>query len=281
MYELGRSAAQSQVGTNNALALLGPKAQQATVHSNPMSLELGGQSTCSHVLCSLDILQFVSKRNQIIAIVAAVLAVLLVVGGGFYFARLKGTPNSGPQPTAPASSAISQSASPSTLTCTTTTEGFVPVRYTIEGSMDVDEKVLSLGQDDEGNIAAPPPSENRAASWWNEGPQPGTEGKTVLSIHTYRNGKALGNEMYKDGQSQLQPGDTIKLYGDKGEVACYKFTEAKKIGVEEYDPDSDMMVDFEGDPELAIIICWDFDAKAEDAGQEAWKSRVFFYGDLF
>lgn len=227
----------------------------------------------------------VNTRNKIIAIVAAVVALILVVAGGLYLARPKDKPEAAPTPSAsasaPASSTVPSPSPSKKLTCTTTTDGFVPVRYTFSGALKADEKVLSLGQDEEGNIAAPPPAEKRTAAWWNEGPKPGTPGKTVLSIHTYRNGKALGNEMYKDGTSQMKPGDEIKIYGENGEVACYKFTEAKKVMVDEYDPDSDVMVDFEGDSEVAIIICWDFDGKAEDQGQEAWKSRVFFYGELF
>lgn len=157
--------------------------------------------------------------------------------------------------------------------CSTTTGSFVPNRFTID-ALNADEPVVALGQDAEGNIAAPPLDEPRMASWWNEGPRPGSDaGKAVLSIHTYRNGKALGNEMWAGEQSELKPGDLIKLYGPNGEVQCYEFTETKKVFVKDYDPNSDVMVDFEGDPMLAIIICWDFDAKTEN-----WDSRIFFYG---
>ena len=156
--------------------------------------------------------------------------------------------------------------------CAAPGAGFVPDRFTIE-SLGADEPVVALGLDSKGNIAAPPLNEPRMASWWNEGPKPGSDkGKAVLSIHTYRNGKALGNEMYAGGENQLKPGDLIKLYGPDGKVQCYEFTEAKKVWVKDYDPESDIMVDFEGDPMLAIIICWDFNKGTED-----WDSRVFFY----
>lgn len=233
-----------------------------------------------------------------LVIVAAVVAVILVVVGGLYLARPAPTPDtaglpspgpvtSAPESESPTSSAAAPSADASSAPaaqyeCTTATEGFEPVRYTFEGGLTVDEKVLALGEDENGNIAAPPPAEKRTASWWSNGPKPGpTEGKAVLSIHTYRNGGALGNEMYEGGESRLKPGDLIKLYSSDGEVACYEFTEAKKVWVDEYDPDSDVMIDFEGAPELAMIICWDFDGSAdEDAGEDPWKSRVFFYGSL-
>lgn len=149
---------------------------------------------------------------------------------------------------------------------------FVPVRYTMENpAMEAD--VVSLGLDADGAIAAPPKDQPTTASWWNQGPMAGADmGKTVLSIHTYRSGGAQGNAMYEGGQNQLEPGDLIKLYGADGEVACYEFTEALKVWVDEYDPDSDIMVDFEGDPMLAIIICWD-----HIAGTDDWDSRIFFY----
>lgn len=153
-----------------------------------------------------------------------------------------------------------------------TDAGFVPVRFEIE-RFGTDEKVVSLGLDGDGFIAAPPKSEPSTASWWNQGPAAGAKaGKTVLSIHTYRRGGALGNQLFEGGQSQLQPGDRIILRGRQGEVACYDFVEAKKVAVEDYDPDSDTMVDYDGNPLLTMIICWD-----HRKGTDLWDSRVFFY----
>lgn len=160
--------------------------------------------------------------------------------------------------------------------CTQVTEGFVPHRFTIE-ALGADEKVIALNLDKDGNIAAPPFDQPRTASWWSGGPMPGDDrGKAVMSIHTYNPSlpPALGNEMYEGGESQLNPGDLIKLYGNDGQVQCYEYTGITKIWVDEYDPDSDVMVDFEGDPELAIVICWDFDNATRD-----WDSRILFYAD--
>lgn len=159
--------------------------------------------------------------------------------------------------------------------CTQPTEGFVPNRFTIE-SLGADEPVIALDLDKDGNIAAPPFDEPRMASWWSGGPKPGDDaGKAVLSIHTYNPSlpPALGNEMYEGGRSQLEAGDVIKLYGPDGEVMCYEYTHDLKVWIDEYDPDSDVMYDFEGDPQLAIIICWDFDPRTRD-----WDSRILFYG---
>lgn len=148
----------------------------------------------------------------------------------------------------------------------------MPVRFEIE-RFGTDEPVISLGLDSTGAIAAPPKSEPNMASWWNQGPAAGvTAGKTLLSIHTYRRGGALGNRLYEGGQSALQPGDRIVLRGAAGEVACYDFVEAKKVFVEDYDPSSNVMVDYSGDPLLTMIICWD-----HRSGTDIWDSRVFFY----
>lgn len=151
-------------------------------------------------------------------------------------------------------------------------EGFVPESFRMENP-EADEPVLSLGLDAEGNIAAPPVDQPRTASWWNQGPRAGSEaGKVVMSIHTYRNGGALGNEMYSDAGPSLVAGDLVMLEDAEGRTACYEFVEANKVWVDEYDPDSDVMVDFVGDPMLAIVICWDFDWDTE-----IWDSRVLFY----
>lgn len=218
-----------------------------------------------------------SKRNRIIAISVAALVVLgliiwLVFGrSGGDTAEPTPVTTQSPSATAPASPSASPSADPEACQ-PTTEEGFVPTRLVMTNP-EADSPVLSLGQDSDGAIAAPPLDEPRTASWWNGGPTAGSQaGKVVLSIHTYRTGDALGNEMYADGESTLQPGDIIKLYGEEGEVACYEFVEAKKVWVDEYDPDSDVMVDFEGDPLLTMIICWDFQSDTEE-----WDSRIFFY----
>ncbi|SDY34859.1 class F sortase [Tessaracoccus flavus] len=183
-----------------------------------------------------------------------------------------GAPASTVAPAAPAKP--SNPDDPGLAECTAVSDGFVPERYAIE-AVGAKARVLSLGLDNEGNIAAPPKNESDTASWWNQGPRPGSDrGKAVLSIHTYRNGGAVGNDLYAGGTSQLKPGDLIKLYGPGGQVLCYEFAEAKKIWIDDYDPNSDVMVDFEGRHQLAIIICWDFDRRTE-----IWDSRIFFYGN--
>lgn len=173
-----------------------------------------------------------------------------------------------------AAAPTTQVADPRLAECTTVTEGFVPNRYTIE-TIDAEGEVLALNLDADGNIAAPPVDQPETASWWSGGPMPGAdEGRAILSIHTYNPSlsPAVGNYMYRGGQSQLKSGDLIKLYGNQGQVMCYEFTHDYKFFMDEYDPDSDVMLDFYGAPEIAIIICWDYDRNTRD-----WDSRVLFY----
>lgn len=156
--------------------------------------------------------------------------------------------------------------------CTTATTGFVPTRYSI-ASMGVDEPVIALGEDETGAIAAPPKGEPRMASWWKNGPRPGDgKGRAVLSIHTYRNGGALGNELFAHGATPLKPGDLIVLHDEAGTTACYEYTHFSEIVAADYDPDSTVMLDFEGAPSLVLIICSDF-----DRATEIWRNRVLFY----
>ncbi len=218
----------------------------------------------------------IKKRWQIIVAVIAAVAVVI----GTYVAVNASRPQTQGQSPGPSTSSSSPAASPKAsrdpalvADCKPLGKGFEPTRFTME-QPSANEKILSLGYDKDGNIAAPPGDEPRTASWWNDGPKAGSQkGKVVLSIHTYRRGGALGNEMYANDKPLMDKGDVIKLYGDNGQVACYEFAEAMKVKVDEYDPDSDIMVDHTGKPRLLIIICSD-----QVAGKPA-ASRIFFYAD--
>jgi conserved hypothetical protein len=151
-------------------------------------------------------------------------------------------------------------------------DGFIPVKYSLESPEAIEANVLSLGRDSEGNVKAPPKDEPTTASWWNEGPAAGSNaGQVVLSIHTYQSGEAVGNKLYKDGTSQLKTGDVLKLYSQDGRVACYEYTGDQKITEAEFDPASEVLERKAGDPELAIVICWDHNSSTNN-----WDSRIFF-----
>ena len=128
--------------------------------------------------------------------------------------------------------------------------------------------------------AAPPaspgacsaPDEPKTAAWWNLGPTAGSNaGQVVLSIHTYQSGEAVGNQLYKDGTSQLAAGDVLKLTSADGRTACYQFTEDQKVDEATFDRDSDLLERQTGDPALAIVICWDYNKDTSN-----WDSRIFF-----
>lgn len=149
-----------------------------------------------------------------------------------------------------------------------------PSRFSIE-SMDVTSKVLSLGTDAEtGAAAAPPKNQSQTVGWYNEGPKPGSDkGKVLLTIHTYRNGNALGNELNSEGG--LEPGDIIRMSDNAGNTVCYRYREALKVWMKDYnDAPTDILYDDAGDPEVAIIICWDFNGSTKQ-----WDSRIIFYAD--
>ncbi len=217
-------------------------------------------------------------RRPILVAIVALLAVGLILAGAWVLFGQSSPPPASPAPS-PSPTSVSPSPAPSPspvpteATCTTATKEFVPTSFTMEG-FDDEFPIVSLNLDAQGNIAAPPKDQSHTASWWNAGPKPGSDaGKAVLSVHTYRNGGALGNEMYTDDGPTLQPGDIIRLTSAKGKVQCYEFTDATKVWVKDYDPQSDVMVDFHGEPQLLIIICWDFNKSTEE-----WDSRIFFHG---
>ena len=125
-----------------------------------------------------------------------------------------------------------------------------------------------------GQVPSPPKSDRRSAAWWKGGPKPGSDhGKVVFTIHTYRPSlrPALGNELFRGSKSSLQPGDILKVHGSDGEIVCYQFTEAPKVMVSDYNPDSKLMLDSSGPSSAVIVICWDFNKSSKE-----WDSRVFF-----
>lgn len=179
------------------------------------------------------------------------------------------TTSPAPSPT----SAPAANAGPAGQACATPSSSFVPTRYTIE-RLGVHERVFAMPTTRGGQVPAPPKNDRRSAGWWSDGPKPGAgRGKAVMTIHTYRPSlrPALGNELFRGGQSALRPGDIIKLHGSAGQVACYRFTGAPKVWVRDYDPASKLMLDPSGAPSLVIVICWDFNGQTGD-----WDSRVMF-----
>ena len=215
-----------------------------------------------------------NKRGLVIAIVALVLAA--VVGTWFVFSGNDDTAGDPASPSPSPSATPAESPTPSATgeQCDPMGAGFVPTEFEMPDS-DAVTPVLSLGRDENDAAAAPPKDASHTTGWFNEGPMAGsTAGKIVLTIHTYRNGGALGNEMYEDGPKKVEVGDRMVLRDENGNVACYEVSAIEKIWVAEYDLESDAIYDWEGDPQIAVVICWDFNNETED-----WDSRIVYYAD--
>lgn len=171
---------------------------------------------------------------------------------------------SSPSPAAPTRAAVPAG-------CMARQQPITPAAMKID-RMKVSSPVMSLGLDADNAAAAPPKDEPRAVAWYNRGPRPGSAtGKVVLSIHTYHDGGALGNELRQPG-SGLTRGDLIRMTDASGRQACYRYDHNIKVMVKDYDPDSDIIYDDHGRPMLAIVICWDYDSSRND-----WDSRIVFY----
>lgn len=159
--------------------------------------------------------------------------------------------------------------------CSRTQEPIVPTRFIIS-RMGVDTHVLALGKDPTTGAAEAPPDEDAyGVAWFDLGPKPGSDkGNVVLSTHTYHRGTALGNDLY-DPTKGLQPGDIIKVQDASGKTVCYRYREALKVWVDEYNASpSNVLYDDTGRAQLAIIICWNYDWNANMS-----KSRIIFYAD--
>lgn len=216
-----------------------------------------------------------TASRRALSIGAVVLIVIAILISWLVFRDSGEAAGPSPEPTS-ASGPASATATPlpDGEQCTALGDGFVPTEFEIPGS-DVISPVLSLGRDENDAAAAPPVDASHTTGWFNEGPRAGSAaGKVLLTIHTYRQGGALGNEMYEDGPKQVQEGDRMLLRDAEGNVACYEVSGIEKIWVDEYDPASDVIYDNDGAPQIAIVICWDFNYSTE-----AWDSRIVYYAD--
>lgn len=132
--------------------------------------------------------------------------------------------------------------------------------------------MLSLGLSADGAAEAPPGDASHTVAWFNEGPALGSDaGKALLTAHTYLQGGAIGNEL---NAGLLQVGDVLKFVDASGAAACYRYSSNLRILEAEYDPDSDIVYDYDGDPEFALVVCSDYDANGVPLG------RMIYYGVL-
>jgi len=146
----------------------------------------------------------------------------------------------------------------------------LPTHFAID-DLKVNSPVLSLGTAPDGAPEAPPKNQGQTVGWWNRGPKVGAaKGNAILTIHTYRNGGALGNML--NSEKGLKPGMVVRLTDDSGRAMCYTYERATKIWVKDYDPNSTVLYDDNGKPQAVIVICWDF-----NKGKQDWDSRILYY----
>ena len=186
--------------------------------------------------------------------------------------------------TTPSSRASSPAAPTSARPASTTSPapakvpaGCMPTLKEIEGTqfsidqMSVKVPMMSLGEDESGAAAAPPKDASHVVGWWKNGPKIGSDkGHAILTIHTYQNGRALGNELNaKDG---FQTGDLVRISDARGNTQCYTLERSLKVWVKDYDPNSDVLYKYDGAPLAVIVICWDYNRMAKE-----WDSRILYY----
>lgn len=208
-------------------------------------------------------------KQKWFASVAVALGVVALLVGGIFVVREVRAPKAEEAAPAPVTTPF-ETPTPTPKTCTTSDGGFVASSMKIE-AYNMTSHVLSLGQDDNGAAAAPPKNDKNGTGWYNRGPKPGSDkGNIVLTIHTWHQGGALGNRLLNNTPAV---GSKFVMSDAKGNQACYSYTGKKKISVADYDPNSDILYNDHGKPQIAIIVCDDY------AGPDDWRSRVIFYAE--
>lgn len=155
--------------------------------------------------------------------------------------------------------------------CMPTLTEIQPTTFAID-QMKVTAPMLALSEDESGAAAAPPKNASHSVGWWKNGPKVGSkQGHAILTIHTYQNGRALGNELYNTS-SGLKEGDLIRMTDQQGNTQCYTMERTLKLWVKDYDPLSDVLYKFSGEPRAVIVICWDYNFLGKE-----WDSRILYY----
>ena len=136
-----------------------------------------------------------------------------------------------------------------------------------------DFPVISVGEDENGAAGSPPWTQPNMIAWFNLGPKFGSrKGNVVITSHTQQRFTAVGNEL---NAGLLKPGDILRASDDKGNAACYRYREAVKVWVKDYDPRSNVVYDNNGNPQFAWVVCSDWDPKTKQS-----MARVVYYADL-
>lgn len=238
-------------------------------------------------------------RNRLLAGISILVVLLLLGGFVIWQGRDTTEATASPTPQQPESAATETSAVRNATTASATTPasastgsgsatpsspaaavpaGCMPTLTEIEATsfaidqMKVKAPMISLGEDESGAAAAPPKDASHTVGWWKNGPKVGSrQGHAILTIHTYQNGKALGNELH-DQKNGFKDGDLVRMTDARGNTQCYTLERSMKLWVKDYDPNSDVLYNFTGEPRAVIVICWDYDVMGKE-----WASRILYY----
>lgn len=184
----------------------------------------------------------------------------------------KGPAASRRQPTAHLRPPTPPNLTPLGIDCPTDPEPITdPVRIELVGH-GLDMPIIQVGRDAEGAPASPPPDAGYTIAWWQEGPLVGSsQGKVVLTSHTFQFGGALGNDL---NNGLLAAGDVIRISDAQDNAVCYRYAGSHHVLVADYDPGSDILYDWDGDPQFAMVVCSDYLPSGEALG------RIIHYADL-
>lgn len=164
----------------------------------------------------------------------------------------------GPTPTStvevlptPSASASTEPAKPA---CSTSETSFAPNQVRI-GNDHFDVQALDQVEETRSDgttvLTSPTPTEfnPHVFAWDRQSANAGSRaGNVLLTAHTYSDGSALGNRLYRE----LRPGDMLKLAGPNGTV-CYRVTERTEVPIADYP--TARVYDWDGSPQVVITVC--------------------------
>lgn len=217
----------------------------------------------------------------ITALLAALVAIAAV--GGWLVVRepegRRGDASPAPEPTTPAAEPVRPKAvgdspqlrrapAPSPDGCVTTARApFVPRTFDAQGVV-VGADVLALPRDARGVPGVPPVSDagKDDVGFDAPGSPPGSRrGNTILTIHTWPDGSALGNRLL----AGFGEGDRLVLRAG-GKRVCYRVSERLKVLLEE--APVDRVYDVTGPPQVVIIVC-----SGTRLGPGNWTHRTLWF----
>ncbi|MFT8396627.1 class F sortase [Propionibacterium sp.] len=133
--------------------------------------------------------------------------------------------------------------------------------------------MLTLGLAADDTPAVPPGNDGYTIGWYDQGPMIGSDkGNVILTAHTFRYGGALGNEL---NNGLLRGGEIFRFTDAQGSTVCYRFSHAGKVMVDNYDPQSNVIYDSGGAPQVVLVVCADY-----PLGRGEPLARALYYADL-